>query len=189
MFAHLKEGVMRESRIQFIRQQGFEAPMTNDFYSALMLQPRIIGGIVAFGIVVQSPLLFLALSGVLLWSALVPTRNPFDAIYDQLIARPRGLPPLSAAPAPRRFAMSMAGTVALTIGVALLAGAAVTAWVFEGLFAVALIQVVFGDVCGAANLYHVLKRRLTARPSALRRATTLRGARGLVPPLPPAPRE
>jgi hypothetical protein len=54
----------------------------------------------------------------------------------------------------------MAGAVALTIGTALLAGAAITAWVFEGLFAVALIQVVFGDVCGAANLYHVLQRRL-----------------------------
>ena len=154
---------MRESRIQFIRQQGFESPMTNDFYSALMLQPRMIAVIVAFGIVVQSPLLFLVLSGVLIWSALVPTRNPFDAIYNHLVARPRGLPPLGAAPAPRRFAMSMAGTVALTIGITLLAGAAITAWVFEGLFTVALIQVVVGDVCGAANLYHVLRRSLMAR--------------------------
>jgi hypothetical protein len=155
---------MRESRIQFIRQQGFEAPMTDDFYSALMLQPRIIGIIVTLGIAVQSPLLFLVLSGVLLWSALVPTRNPFDAIYKHLVARPRGLPPLSAAPAPRRFAMSMAGTVALTIGIALLAGTVVTAWVFEGLFVVALIQVVFGDVCGAANLYHLLRRSVMPTP-------------------------
>jgi hypothetical protein len=179
---------MRESRVQFIRQQGFEAPLTDDFYSALMLQPRIIGVIVSLGIVVQSPLLFLVLSGVLIWSALVPTRNPFDAIYNHVVARPRGRLPLGAAPAPRRFAMSMAGTVALTIGIALLAGAAVTAWVFEALFAVALLQVVFGDVCGAANLYRVLQPHLRARPSA-RRATTLRGARGLVPPVPPARRE
>jgi hypothetical protein len=155
---------MRESRIQFIRLQGFEAPMTDDFYSALMLQPRVIGAIVALGIVVQSPFLFLVLSGVLLWSALVPARNPFDAIYNHAVARPRALPPLGAAPAPRRFAMAMAGTVALTIGVALLAGAVIAAWVFEGLFAIALVQVIFGDVCGGANLYHLLQRRLMSRP-------------------------
>jgi hypothetical protein len=59
----------------------------------------------------------------------------------------------------------MAGTVALTIGIALLAGAAITAWVFEGLFAVAVIQVVFGDICGAANVYLLLTRSQMAHPS------------------------
>jgi hypothetical protein len=157
---------MRESRIRFIRQQGFATERADDqLYTALMLQPRVIGAIVVLGIVVQSPSLFLVLSAVLLWSALVPTRNPFDAIYNHAVARPRGLAPLGAAPAPRRFAMGMAGTVALTIGVALLAGAAITAWVFEGLFAVAVMQVVLGDVCGAANLYQLLQRRLIGRPS------------------------
>jgi hypothetical protein len=157
---------MRDSRVRFIRMQGFTTPHVDEaLYSALMLQPRIIGVIVAIGVVVQSPLLFLALSAVLLWSALVPTRNPFDAIYNHTVAGPRTLPPLATAPAPRRFAMSMAGTVALTIGIALLGGAAITAWVFEGLFAVAVLQVVFGDVCGAANLFHLLQRSLIARPS------------------------
>jgi hypothetical protein len=165
MLAHQKEGVMRESRVRFIRQQGFDTPLTDDFYTALMLQPRLIGAIVALGIVVQSPVLFLVLSGVLLWSALVPSRNPFDAIYNHAVARRRGLSPLVAAPAPRRFAMSMAGTVALTIGIALLVNANITAWVFEGLFTVALIQVIFGDVCGAANLYHLLHRSRMAGSS------------------------
>jgi hypothetical protein len=167
MLAHQEEGVMRESRVRFIRQQGVTTPSVDDeLYSALMLQPRVIGAIVALGIAVQGPLLFLALSAALLWSALVPTRNPFDAIYNHAVARPRKLPPLGAAPAPRRFAMGMAGMVALTIGIALLAGAAITAWVFEGLFAVAVMQVVLGDVCGAANLYHLVRRSLVARPSA-----------------------
>ena len=157
---------MRESRVRFIRMQGITAPHVDEkLYSALMLQPRIIGVIVAAGIVSQSPSLFLVLSAVLLWSALVPTRNPFDAIYNQVVAGPRRLPPLATAPAPRRFAMGMAGTVALTIGIALLAGAAITAWVFEGLFAVAALQVVFGDICGAANLFQMLQRSLIARPS------------------------
>ena len=156
---------MRESRVRFIRQQGVTTPNVDDnLYSALMLQPRIIGVIVAVGVVVQSPLLFLALSAVLLWSALVPTRNPFDAIYNHAVAGPRTLPPLGTAPAPRRFAMGMAGTVALTIGITLLAGATITAWIFQGLFAVAVLQVVFGDVCGAANLFHLLQRSLISRP-------------------------
>jgi len=157
---------MRESRVQFIRMQGVTAPHVDDeLYSALMLQPRIVGATVALGIVVQSPSLFLALSATLLWSALVAARNPFDAIYNHAVAGPRGLAPLGTAPAPRRFAMGMAGTVALTIGLALLAGAAITAWVFEGLFAVAALQVVFGDICGAANLFQMLQRSLIARPS------------------------
>ena len=152
---------MRESRVRFIRQQGFTTQRADEqLYSALMLQPRIIGVIVALGVVVQSPMLFLVLSALLLWSALVPTRNPFDAIYNHAVARPRNLQPLGVAPAPRRFAMGIAGTVALTIGFALLAGAAITAWFFEGLFAVAVVQVVFGDVCGAANMYHLLQRSL-----------------------------
>ena len=130
-----------------------------------MLQPRIIGVIVVLGIAVQRPLLFLILSAVLLWSALVPSLNPFDAIYSYLVARPRGLAPLDVAPAPRRFAMGMAGTVALTIGIALAVGASHTAWVFEGLFAVAVIQVVFGDICGAANVYLLLTRSQMAHPS------------------------
>ena len=157
---------MRESRARFIRMQGVTAPDIDDeLYSALMLQPRVVGAIVALGIVVQSPLVFLTLSAALLWSALVPSRNPFDVIYNRVIAQPRGLAPLGLAPAPRRFAMGMAGTVALTIGVALLVGAAITAWVFEGLFAVAVIQVVFADICGAANVYHLLARSQMARPS------------------------
>jgi hypothetical protein len=60
--------------------QGFTTPyIAEELYSALMLQPRIVGVIVALGIIVQSPLVFLILSSLLLWSAVVPTRNPFDA--------------------------------------------------------------------------------------------------------------
>lgn len=151
---------MRESQVSFVRQMGFAAEDADEqLYSALMLQPRAVGAIVALGIVAQSPLLFFGLSAVLLWSGLVPTRNPFDVFYNLAIARPRGFPPVPTSRAPRRFAMSMAGTVALTIGVALLVGAVKTAWFFEALFAVAVVQVVFADVCGAANLFNLAQRR------------------------------
>ena len=107
---------MRESQFRFIRQQGFAAPPSdNHLYSALMFQPRIIGALVVLGIVYQSSWLFLVLSAVLLWNALVPTHNLFDAIYNHVVADPRGLPRLSAAPAPRRFAQAVAGTLAVAI--------------------------------------------------------------------------
>ena len=157
---------MRESRVTFIRQQGFATQEpTEALYSALMLQPRIIGAVAAIGIIAQSPWLFLTLAAVLWWSALVPALNPFDALYNQAVARPRGLPSLSAAPAPRRFAMGLAGTFALAIGLALLVGAAITAWVLEGLLAIAVLQVVFRDFCAGSNLYYSLQRGLMAKPS------------------------
>lgn len=151
---------MRESQVSFIRQLGYTTEKADEgLYSALMLQPRAVGATVALGIVTQSPALFLCLSAALLWSALVPSRNPFDAFYNYAVARPRGSSQIRRSPAPRRFAMTMAGTVALTIGLSLLAGAVMTAWVFQALFTVAAVQVVFADVCGAANVFNLVRRR------------------------------
>ena len=151
---------MRNSKIQFIRSQGFLDPHPDDhLYSALMLQPRIVGAVTAIGVLLQTPWLFLALSAALGWSALVPTRSPFDAIYNAVVARPRGLAPLEAAPAPRRFAAGVAAILTLAIAVALLAGARSTAWVLEALLSAAVAAVVFGRSCAGAALYDVLRRR------------------------------
>jgi hypothetical protein len=152
---------MRESRIRFIRQLGFDSQSADDqLYSALMLQPRIVGAIVALGIVVERPWPFLVLAAALVWSAIVPTLNPFDAIYNYAVAYRRGLPPLGAAPAPRRFAAGLAGTFALAIGVAFVAGVTSIAWGLEALLAVAVMAVVFRDSCAGAEVYHILRRRL-----------------------------
>lgn len=157
---------MRESQVRFIRQQGFSGETFPDsLYSALMLQPRLVGCVAAVGVLLQSAWLFLALAGVLWWSALVPTRNPFDAIYNHVVAYRRGLPPLGAAPAPRRFAAGGSGTVAFAIGVALLAGATITAWIIEGVFTAGIVAAVFADFCVPAHTYHRL-RRLSASESA-----------------------
>ena len=105
---------MRQSHFRFILQQGFEAADASEsLYTALMVQPRIIGGLVAVGVLFQSARLFLALSAVLLWSTLAPTLNPFDVLANHLVARPRGIPPLGIAPGPRRFAQGMSATVTL----------------------------------------------------------------------------
>ena len=157
---------MRESRIRFIRQQGFAGEKFPDsLYTALMLQPRIVGCLAAAGVLLQSAWLFLALAAVLWWSALVPTRNPFDAIYNHVVAYRRGLPPLGTAPRPRRFAAGEAGTVALAIGVALVAGATITAWIIEGVFMGGVVSAVFGDFCVPAYTYHLLRRPSPGAPA------------------------
>ncbi len=78
---------MRQSHFRFVLQQGFAAADANEsLYAALMVQPRIIGGLVAVGVLFQSAWLFLALSAVLLWSTLAPTLNPFDVLANHLVA-------------------------------------------------------------------------------------------------------
>src|SRR5690349_14568832 len=96
------------SASNFVQQQGFpkaEPSSCGIQFSALMFQPRLIGLLVAIGIVTQSAGLFLALAVLLIWCALVPRWNPFEAVHRSL--RP-GTPPLGPAPAPRRFAQGMA---------------------------------------------------------------------------------
>lgn len=155
---------MRNSKLQFIRSLGYLEPRADDrLYSALMLQPRIVGGVTAIGVVLQSPWAFLALSAALAWSAMVPTRSVFDAIYNHAIARRRGLEPVAAAPAPRRFAGGLAATITLVIGLALLTGARSAAWVLEALAAVSVAAVMFGRSCAPAHLYGFLCRRWFGR--------------------------
>src|SRR5262245_6800026 len=130
---------MRQSEVRFIRQLGYTSvDPGHQLYVGLMFQPRTIAGVLALGIALQSAWLFLALSAVLWWGAAVPRRNLFDAVYNRFIAYPRGLSLVDAAPAPRRFAQAVAGSVALTIGAALFSGSTATAWAFEGLFSIAI---------------------------------------------------
>jgi hypothetical protein len=165
---------MRTSQIRFIRQQGFSGETFPDsFYTALILQPRLVGCVAAAGVLLQSAWLFLALSAVLWLSALVPTRNPFDAIYNHVVAYRRGLPPLGAALMPRRFAAGEAGTVALAIGVALAAGATIAAWIIEGVLIGGVISAVFADFCLGAYTYHLL-RRLSPSASAFSASKRMR---------------
>jgi hypothetical protein len=122
-----------------------------------MFQPRLIGAIVLIGVALQEWSLFVALSAILGWSALVPTRNPFDALYNRFIARPRGRPPLTPAPAPRRFAQGMAAIFMLAIGLALFLGRRDLAWTVEGLLITALAALVFGKFCLGSYVFLLLR--------------------------------
>lgn len=160
---------MRESQVRFIRQQGFaEKSFPDSLYTALMLQPRIVGCVAAVGILRQSAWIFLGLAAALWWSALVPTRNPFDAIHNYAVALSRRRPPLPTALTPRRFAAGESGTVALAIGVALAGEATTTAWILQGVFVSGIVSAVFADFCVPAYTYYLLRRLLTRLKPARR---------------------
>ena len=150
---------MRQSRAFFMCQQGFPASDASPhLYAALMFQPRVISGVVAVGILLQRPEPFLALAAALAWAVIVPTRNLFDATYNYTVAYPRGVPPLRAAPAPRRFAQGVAATLALAIGLALLTGATAMAWFLEAAAFASIASVLVRRFCVPAYLYDVLQR-------------------------------
>lgn len=147
------------SELNFVRQQGFRdatpAACTLQ-YPALMWQPRAVGVLVVLGLVLQAWPYFLALGALSWWNALQPRLNPFDALYNRLVARPADLPRLEPAPAPRRFAQAMAGTFMLAIALAVHAGWRVTAATLEILLAVALAALIFGGFCLGSYLFLVV---------------------------------
>ena len=148
----------------FMKQQGFpdETAATCDLhFTGLYFQPRIVGTLVVVGIILSSPVWFFVLSGVLWWNALVPALNPFELVYNRLIAAPRGKPRLAPAPGPRRFAQGMAATMMLIVAFALLLGFNVTAWVFEAFLVLAFSLLLFGKFCLGAYIYHLLRGRVS----------------------------
>ena len=104
------------STVEFIRQQGFSTEGCQEgLFAALMFQPRVIAAGVIASAVLQSPWLFLALSIVLWWGALVPRRNLFDAFINRVMTDRSRLAAMPSAPAPRRFSQAMAGSFALPL--------------------------------------------------------------------------
>jgi len=144
--------------LNFIRQQGFRdaSPGACGYqYPALMWQPRAIGILVLIGLVFQAWSYFLALSLLLWWNAFLPALNPFDALYNHLVAAPKGRPRLGPAPGPRRFAQAMAGTFMLAIGLSILMGWKTLAWTMETLLLAALGALILGGFCLGSYLFLV----------------------------------
>ena len=129
--------------------------------SASQFQPRVVGLVVLLGIVAQQPPAFLALAALLRWCALLPRLNPFAAFYNAALAR-RQAARLDPAPAPRRFSEGMAGTIALAIGVAMLAKRSVAAAAPETMFVLAAGTAAVGGYCVGCFVFHFLFGRLAS---------------------------
>jgi hypothetical protein len=143
-------------KVNFVRQQGFRDASSEACsyqYPALMWQPRVIGILVLIGLALQAWLYFLVLSALLWWNVVFPTHNPFDALHNRFVAKPKGMPGLSPAPAPRRFAQAMAASFMLAIGLSLLSGLSALSWILEALLLVALGALIFGRFCLGSYLF------------------------------------
>jgi hypothetical protein len=150
------------AELNFIRQQGFQDASAGSCayqYPALMWQPRIIGALVLLGILLQSWGYFFVLWVLLWWNAAVPRLNPFDVLYNLVVAKPRSLPSAGPAPSPRRFAQVMAGTFMLAIGVALLSRSRGLAWFLEAVLVAALGALIFGRFCLGSYVFHLVTGR------------------------------
>jgi len=146
--------------MNFMKQQGFtQEPLDRAAlrFRGLQFQPTIVGSMMLVGILTQSPAIFLLLSALLWLNVLLPAANPFENLYNRFIARPRGRPPLSKAPGPRRFAQGMAATFMLAAGLSLLRGWTAAAYAFEGFVAVAFAALLLGKFCLGAYVYHLLR--------------------------------
>ncbi len=144
----------------FILQQGLDAPAQASCparFSALMFQPRVVGSVLLLAVILQSPAIFLVLSGVLWWNVLRPRLNPFDAIYNRTLGARPGAVRIDPAPAPRRFAQGMAGSFAVGIGLLLLLGVGTAAVVLQVLLLGALAALVFGRFCLGSFVYYLLR--------------------------------
>ena len=158
---HYSTEVSQEARqtaeLNFVRQQGLKDASGESCgyqYPALMLQPRVTGVLVLIGLALQAWPYFLALSALLWWNVALPKLNPFDAIYNHFIAKPKGLPRLEPARPSRRFgAQPIAGTFMLAIALSLFAGLPVLAWTFEAFVLAALAAVIFGRFCLGSYIY------------------------------------
>jgi len=147
------------AKLNFIRQQGLENIEEKECvtcFPALMFQPRLVGILVAVALLRQSGVLFLVLAVLLWWNVMLPALNPFDALYNLLVAGPRGYPLMGSAPPPRRFAQGMAGTFMLATGIALLSGWSLVAWILQGLLITALLALIFGRFCLGSYIYYAL---------------------------------
>ena len=151
-----------DSRRNFILQQGLDAPaqeVCSIRFSALMFQPRLVGSFILLAVILQSPAIFLLMSGILWWNVLFPRLNPFDAVYNRTLANRPGGVRLEPAPPPRRFAQGMAGSFALAIGLLLLLQLGTAAVVLQVLLLAALAALIFGRFCLGSFLSYLLHGR------------------------------
>lgn len=144
----------------FILQQGFREAVPDSCplqYSALQFQPRVVLVWLVAAIVFQSVILFVALCVVLWFSALDPKMNPFDVVYNAIIARTPEALRLGPAPAPRRTAQTMAGAFALACAVLIHFRQMIAAYIIETLFISAVLALTLGGFCLGSFVYHVCR--------------------------------
>src|SRR5947208_10314671 len=149
----------RSAVMNFMKQQGFtqEPPDRAALrFKGLQFQPMVVGSLMLVAILTQSAAIFLLVSALLWLNVLVPAANPVENFYNRVVARRRGRPPLTPAPAPRRFAQGMAAVFMLAAGLTLMQGWRTASYVLQGLLAVAFAARPLGKSCLSAGVDQLL---------------------------------
>jgi hypothetical protein len=144
----------------FVLQQGSPGEAVDDCdfrFAGLMFQPRLIGLVVLVGLVLQAWPVFLCLSALLWWNVALPRWNPFDILYNRLVAERKSRSKLEPAVGPRRLAQAMAATTTLGVAVSLMFEWRMLAWCFEALVLAALTSLLVGKLCIGSYLFHALR--------------------------------
>jgi hypothetical protein len=150
---------MSTSVDRFMAQQGFSAEEDSRrqwHFRALQFQPSILAFVVVVGIAFQSAAVFFVLSAILVWNVVFPQWNVFERFYDWAVGRHSGKPRLEPAPAPRRFAQSLAATLMAATGVSLTLGWVLAAYILEVLILIALALLLAGKFCMGSYIFHTL---------------------------------
>jgi hypothetical protein len=90
---------------------------------ALRLSPALCLAGMTLGVVLRSPVVLVVMAATAFAGGFVTAKHPFDLLWDQVLRRVTGGPPVPPTPAPRRFACQMATVWLLGVAAAFLAGA------------------------------------------------------------------
>jgi hypothetical protein len=102
--------------------------------------------IAAVATMLASPALLYALVPIAAWAAVFPV-HPFDLIYNHVVRRFTGTPPLPERGAPGRFACGLAAVWLVATAMAFQAGATITGYALGGTLTVVGALVSTTDIC------------------------------------------
>jgi hypothetical protein len=114
---------------------------------------------IALGVALASPALLLAMAVTAGVGGFLTRKHPFDYAYDAAVRPLLGGPGVPPSPAPRRFACQLATPWIVAIAVALLADAAVIAWVLAVPLLAVAATVTVTNWCLPSLIYGLLHRR------------------------------
>jgi len=152
---------MGNAKINFVQQQGYTSltpPQCAVRYPALIFQPRVLFVVFSISVIFSLHRAFFLVSLLLFFSALLPSLNPFDALYRFLF--PRHSKFNARALAPRRFSQLLGGAFCLVIFFAAQFGMPVLYWSMASSLLFFNALPAFTNFCMPALLYHIFSGKL-----------------------------
>ena len=142
--------------------QGYSLsdPERRELWVGLRFSTGLCLSLVVVALVLESPVMIFALSGIGLVAGLAP-RHPFDYVWNHAVRHAFGAPPLPPTPARRRDAFKVATIWLALVGAMLAAGAVTAGLVLGGMLAAACATVTALNLCLPSEVSAWWERRAT----------------------------